>query len=333
MRWRRLHDKIRKEHGSTARLQIATIAAQTATSTARAQKTVPSRKRKTKPAKEESEEESESDSKTDSGIEYKRIKTEGGADAGVPAKRQTRGKQLDFRGMADSCSSEAGTDPTRLGTSMYTDSGSTVEDNESTGEEEPAQRTPIKQAAPTDTKGMPAFEKEKASNVNDPVTPPASAAHSFVQNPKPTPSSTTPIQRQRAVPPPLTPVSGVIVRSIESDDPDQIDAQLDGMSDGRFVTTSKRSGQVSHCSTLSSQYYEADSEGASTSVASSLKVQAPTESDSDFLTANDVESVGPDDSVSMAGQMMQGGMKRMRKANNKGMMFSWLPHSSAPLRT
>ena len=241
MRWRRLHDKIQKEHGSGVAPQGGPITAQPATpATTRGQKPTPSLKRKTKPAKEESEEESESDSKTDSEIEHKRIKTEG--EDRVTEKRQTRGKIPDFKGMADSSDSGVGTHQTGPATTMYTDSSVKVEDDSMISEGSEKRKTTT-QAAATPVKGTPAVEKAKVSNVNDPITPPTSAAQSFSQNPKPTPSSTTPTQRQRAVPPPMTPVSGVILRSIESDEQDEM-AQLDGMSDGRFIR-SKRSSQVS----------------------------------------------------------------------------------------
>ena len=317
MRWRRLHDKIQTDHSPDVAPPGGPIISQPTTSAVRVPNVTPSQKRKARPAKDESEEESASESMSDSEVLHKRVKKEG--EEPIPEKRQTRGKKLDFKGMADSTSSEAGTTQTGLGTSVYTDSGVTVEDDEDVIPEEAEKRTPATYPVITPNKGTPAVENAKSSDVNDPITPPVSAAQSSSQNPKPTPSSITPSQRQRAVPPPLTPVSGVIARSIESDDQDNM-AQLDGYSDGRFIRT-KRSSQLLSKSTSSSEHYEADSEGGSTSasIASSLQAQAPTESD--FLAADDIESVAPDDSVSMAGKATQGGMKRMRKVDNKSMVF------------
>ena len=318
MRWRRLHDKIQKDHGPDVAPPGGAIISQPTTSTVRVPKVTPTQKRKARPAIDESEEESASESMSDSEVQHKRMKKEG--EEPIPGKRQTRGKKLDFKGMADSTSSEAGTTQTGLGTSVYTDSGVTVDDDENVIPEGAEKRTPATYPVTTPNKGTSAVENAKSSDVNDPITPPVAAAQSSSQNPKPTPSSVTPSQRQRAFHPPLTPVSGVIARSIESDDQDEM-TQLDGYSDGRFVRP-KRSSQLSSKSTSSSEHYEADSEGGSTSasITSSLQAQAPTESD--FLAADDIESVEPDDSISMAGKATQEGTKRMRKVDNKSMVFS-----------
>ena len=305
MRWRRLQEKIKKVPGATNGLQGASGPTQTTAPGPKVENAVSSRKRKAPELNEESE--------SDDEVEQKKVKA--GEETAVTSKRQTRGKKLDLKEMLGSSSSGVDT-----GNSSYEDSGVKEEDDDSDGEAEEStyKENEIKEEKDGSDDEVPAATPNKplSKTANKPITRPKSGSHSSRENPKPTTSAATPSRHQRPVPPPLTPVSPAIVQSIESDDHVEAGTGLDGMQDGTFVRPKSSSSRGSARSMHSDEMYDAESEGGFTSAASSVQAQAPTETN--FLDEDDIESVAPDDSISMVGR----GLKRKRAANQKSRVVS-----------
>jgi hypothetical protein len=311
MRWRRLQEKIARDHGPAAGLlgNTAIVA-----STTQTQNTANLKKRRADPVEMVIESDSEHDNKrvklegaeTDLNSDRKEVKME---EVDVkPEKRQTRDKKLGLKYMLDNCSSSgAGTSSIAPTTSLYEDSAAEQADDEEYLDSEVEEKLNNRKQTKASAAASPvkSGKVRKVPKVEAPITP-MSAARSALVNLSPTPSLVTATDDVRPMPTPTSFTFPVLVKSIESDDHTNVQAELGGFREGGFV----QANGASHSTVISTsrEYFDSAMESVVPPGASSVEVQAPTEADP--MELDDMVSVSPNDSISMVGTMKLGGIQR-----------------------
>ena len=294
MRWRRLQQKIGKDHGSEPDLLTdavdskATKPINNASAKSAAKVSTP-KKRK---AKEMPVSESESEGEGD----QKRVKTE---EVTPPEKRQTRGKKLDLKAMLDSSSSGVSTSYTGPATSIYEDNSGVEDDDEGLS------------GADSEVLTKKEPEKAKAIKVDGLVSPAKSGSYSSREQPKPSASSiASSASKDDPIPHPLAAFSATIAQSVEFGEDSEALPELWALRNGRFIQSQTPAPSKSQDS---QEMYDAD-ESAAPSLATSLQA-VPSSTPEPFDEA-EMNAVTPDDSIS------QGGLTRKRRSSSNSTYIS-----------